>query len=210
MRFLLPPLFAVLSLQASTGSPGGTIQGTVTVKESKLKRVAGAYTGAPPRVVTPLPVVVFIEGVVAGSDPATVAAPSLSQRDTTFTPELLIVPAGTTVSFPNRDPFFHNVFSYSKAKRFDLGRYPRGEQKNVTFERAGGVSIYCEIHKWMRAGVVVVENGFNAIVQPDGSFSLPDVPPGAYKLTVWQAERGSKTVDVTVPSSGEVRVDVTL
>ena len=210
MRLVSCALLAALPFVASLRPPGGTIQGTVTIKDSKLKRVAGAYTGAPPRVVSPLPVVVFIEGAVAGSAPAAVPAPSLSQRDTTFTPELIIIPAGTTVSFPNRDPFFHNVFSYSKAKRFDLGRYPRGEQKTVTFDRAGVVSIYCEIHKWMRAGVVVVENGFSAVVQPDGSFALPGVPPGAYKLTVWQAERGSKTIDVTVPSSGEVRVDVTL
>jgi plastocyanin len=210
MRYALCTLLAALPLLVSMRSAGGTIQGTVTIKDSKLKRVAGAYTGAPPRVVAPLPVVVFIEGAVDGSAPAVVATPSLSQRDTTFTPDLLIVPAGTTVSFPNRDPFFHNVFSYSKAKRFDLGRYPRGEQKNVTFDRAGTVSIYCEIHKWMRAGVVVVENGFNAVAQPDGSFTLAGVPPGNYKLTVWQAERGSKTVDVTVPPSGDVRVDVTL
>jgi plastocyanin len=210
MRFLacLPLVVSLLS-----GAPlvtGGTINGTVTIKESKLRRVAGAYAGAPPRVVTPLPAVVFLEGAISGSAPAEAPALRLSQRDTSFTPELIIVPAGTTVSFPNGDPFFHNVFSYSKAKRFDLGRYPRGEQKNVTFDRAGAVSVYCEIHKWMRAGVVVVENAFNAIVQPDGTFTLPGVPPGTYKLTVWQAERGSKTVDVNVPASGEVRVDVSL
>ena len=210
MRSLACLLLAASLLPGSPVGRGGTISGTVTIKESKLKRVAGAYTGAPPRVVTPLPAVVFLEGAIAGSAPTELTTPRLSQRDTSFTPELIIVPAGTTVSFPNGDPFFHNVFSYSKTKRFDLGRYPRGEQKNVTFDRAGAVSVYCEIHKWMRAGVVVVENGFNAIVQPDGSFTLPGVPPGAYRLTVWQAERGSKTVDVNVPASGEVRVDVTL
>jgi hypothetical protein len=114
------------------------------------------------------------------------------------------------VAFPNRDPFFHNVFSYSKTKRFDLGRYPRGEQKTVTFDRAGTVSIFCEIHKWMRAGVVAVENGYHVVVPADGNFSLEGVPAGTYRLTAWQAERGSRTVDVTVPASGEVRVDVTL
>ena len=132
------------------------------------------------------------------------------QQDTAFAPPVLVVPVGTAVEFPNRDPFFHNVFSYSSTKRFDLGRYPRGESRTVTFDRAGIVKVYCEIHQWMRSAVVVVENPFHAEVRADGGFTIPGVPPGRYKLAVWDFDRGQRVVDVTVPAQGAARVDVSL
>jgi len=193
------------------GARLSSIEGRITLKERKLQRVAGQYAGsgsAAAREIKPLPMVVFLSG--RDPDFASAARPEMSQRDTAFAPDLVVVPVGTTVRFPNRDPFFHNVFSYSKTKRFDLGRYPRGDEKTVTFDHPGAVNVLCEIHKWMRAGIVVVENRHHVIANADGTFTLPDVAPGAYKLTVWQFERGSRTVDVTVPASGSARVDVTL
>lgn len=190
--------------------PLGGIEGRVTMKERKLQRVANPYAGAgsaAAHAVKDLPAVVFLSGRI-GSKPAAPERPSMAQRDTSFQPELLIIPVGTTVSFPNQDGFFHNVFSYSKTRRFDLGRYPRGEAKTVTFDEPGTVSVLCEIHKWMRGAIVVVENAHYAVVKADGTFTLPDVPPGSYKLTVWHGERGSRTVDVTVPASGNARIDV--
>lgn len=211
MKALLLTLLVLLPATHRASMPASGIEGRVIMKEKKLQRVASPYAGsgaANNRQVKPLPTLVFINGAV-GIRPSMAAKTVLAQRDTAFEPELLIVPVGATVSFPNQDPFFHNVFSYSKPKRFDLGRYPRGESKTVTFDQPGMVSVFCEIHKWMRAGVVVVENSHYAQVNPDGSFALPDVPPGSYKLTVWQAERGARTVDVTVPAAGAARVDVT-
>jgi hypothetical protein len=93
---------------------------------------------------------------------------------------------GTVVRFPNADEFFHSVFSYSKAKRFDLGRYPTGQSKEEVFDKKGLVEIRCDIHKHMRAYVHVVDNPYFAICAEDGSYSIPNVPPGKYTLVAWK------------------------
>lgn len=208
LTLLLVAALTSVSTRPVTVASG--IEGRVVMKERKLQRIANPYAGAGPAAhdVKDLPAIVYLNGQV-GRAPSALDRPLMAQRDTSFQPELLVVPVGTAVSFPNQDPFFHNVFSYSKAKRFDLGRYPKGEAKTITFNQAGTITVLCEIHKWMRGGIVVVENSHYATVKPDGSFSLPNVPAGTYKLTVWHAERGSRTVDVTVPASGNARVDVT-
>lgn len=199
-----------------TASPGGdaawfagTIEGTVTAPARAARRVANPYApGSAPRDVPPVPMVAFLEGAVGGGGPARGAArPRLAQEDTMFQPTLLIVPAGATVDFPNRDPFFHNVFSYSSVKRFDLGRFPRGESRPVTFDRAGAVKVFCEIHRWMRAAVVVVENPYHAEVR-NGRFTLPNVPAGRYRVSVWDFDRGKRTVTVEVPAQGTARAAV--
>src|SRR5206468_4315540 len=104
------------------------------------QRVANPYAGlgVAARTVAPVPMVAFLEGEVAGGRAGPPARhPRLAQHDTSFAPPLVVVPVGTTVDFANEDPFFHNVFSYSTPKRFDLGRYPRGESRPVTFDRVG-------------------------------------------------------------------------
>src|SRR5690606_21893875 len=117
-------------------------------------------------------------GPVPGAPPAGSARVEMTQRDTAFTPPLVVVRAGGTVSFPNGDPFFHNVFSYSSAMRFDLGRYPQGETKTVTFPEPGIVEVFCEVHEFMRGAVVVTENPYNAVVGEDGHFRIAGVPEG--------------------------------
>jgi len=189
----------------------GGIVGHVTVRQLPTI-VANRYAGggAAPREVAAVPALVFLEGPIAGADAPAALHVEMAQRDTAFRPDALVVPVGSTVRFLNEDKFFHNVFSYSKTKRFDLGRYPKGEAKSVVFDKAGPVAVFCEIHKWMRGAILVVENPYYATVQPDGSFSLPNVPPGKYKLSVWHAERGKKDYDVVVPASGTVRIDATI
>lgn len=213
LPFLAAALWAAFSSfgHASLQAAGG-IQGHVTVRQLPT-RVANRYAGADgvgARSVEPLPAIVFIEGPVNGAGNASAHSPQMAQRDTSFQPAILVVPVGTTVRFPNEDKFFHNVFSYSKTKRFDLGRYPRGESKDVTFDKAGPVAVFCEIHKWMRGAILVVENPFYAVVQPDGSFTIPNVPPGKYRVAVWHAERGKKMFEVTVPQNGTARIDATI
>jgi hypothetical protein len=110
------------------------------------------------------------------------------------------------VAFPNRDPFFHNVFSYSGAARFDLGRYPEGESKSVTFREPGIVRVYCEVHDFMRAAVIVTENPYHARPDAEGRFRIPGVPPGTYTLVGWHADQGTVTEEVTVSEGGRVEV----
>lgn len=207
---IVTAMLAVLSwFGLSQPSANGIIEGKVTIRQLP-KRIGAEYPGqgAGAHNVQTLPVVVFLSGNL-GAAPGAPATPTMAQRDTSFQPSLLIIPKSTTVRFPNEDKFFHNVFSYSKPKRFDLGRYPKGEAKSVTFDEAGGVTVLCEIHKWMRGGIVVVENKYYDTVDEAGSFRIPDVPPGKYQLVVWHAERGRKTFDVTVPAAGSARVDAT-
>jgi hypothetical protein len=134
----------------------------------------------------------------------------MAQQDTSFTPAVLVVPPGAEVSFPNRDPFFHNVFSYSSTQRFDLGRYPRGEAKTVRFDEPGVVKIYCEVHESMRAAVIVTENPFHAVLGPDGSFRLEGVPAGVHRLVVWHVDEGTTSQEVRVPEGGTARVELTI
>ena len=114
---------------------------------------------------------------------ATFVSPALEWPHTYL---YLAVPVGATVEFPNLDPFFHNVFSYSKTKRFDLGRYPAGNSESVTFDKPGIVSIFCEIHYSMRAYVHVLDTPYFAVSDDERHFEIDDVEPGEYVLHVWQ------------------------
>lgn len=187
----------------------GSIEGRITVRQLP-DRVGARYAGAggsASHKIVPLPAVVFVEGALAGHPARVSREPQMSQRDTAFQPHLLAVPAGTSVRFPNDDKFFHNVFSYSKTKRFDLGRYPKGEAKTVTFDSPGAVAVFCEIHKWMRGAIVVLSNPFYATVRDDDSFTIPDVPAGTHKVSVWHPERGLKSFTVTVPANGVAKLN---
>lgn len=205
----LPPRAHAQSASAETG----TIEGTVTLVERPPRRTLDRYAGGSPasRTLQQVPVVAYIEGTLPGDPPgAPPAGVQVAQRDTAFLPPLLVVPVGTTVAFPNRDPFFHNVISFSPAKRFDLGRYPRGESKSVDFDKPGVVRIYCEVHQFMRAAVLVVENPHHAIVGADGRFTLRGVPAGRHRLVIWDAERKPGEVNVMVTAGGVSRVSVSL
>ena len=114
------------------------------------------------------------------------------------------------MEFPNGDPFFHNVFSYSQVQRFDLGRYPLGESKAVTFDQPGIVKVYCEVHDFMRAVVLVLEGSHRAVVEEDGSFAIAGVPPGDYELVTWHADLNEQTMPVTIRAGETARVEVVL
>jgi hypothetical protein len=195
--------------QALEPDATGRIEGEVRLSEAPARRTAERYAGAVPaaeRAVQRLPAVVYLEGGPGPTPPA--GRPRLAQRDTMFVPGALVVQVGTTVDFPNGDPFFHNVFSYSKAKRFDLGRYPQGEAKQVRFETPGIVKVYCEVHRSMRALIVVVESPFHAVVDEQGRFTIDGVPPGRYTLVVVDADRGTRQTAVTVTARGTANVTV--
>ncbi len=125
----------------------------------------------------------------------------LDQLDFTFIPHILPIQTGTTVDFYNLDAVFHNVFSFSKPKRFDLGRYPKGSFKSVTFDKRGLIKVFCEIHSDMSAYVLVVETPYIAIAGNDGAFTLADVPPGDYYLKVWQERGDAYQAEVKIPDA---------
>lgn len=130
----------------------------------------------------------------------------LDQRQETFVPYVLPVFVGTTVSFPNNDPFYHNVFSLSKAARFDLGRYPMGRSKTVRFDRPGIVRVFCEIHSHMSAFVLVLSHRYFAATEPGGRYRIEGVPPGDYDVVVWTdgEERARKWVRVAPGNTAEL------
>ena len=109
----------------------------------------------------------------------------LLQKNKQFLPHLLVVPTGTSVEFPNMDPFFHNVFSLFNGKRFDLGLYEAGSHRSVTFDREGISYIFCNIHPEMAAIVITLNSPWFAISDDSGSVVIRDVPPGRYRLHMW-------------------------
>jgi plastocyanin len=147
-------------------------------------------------------VVVSLPDLVAAQPPARGVRPQMRQIEQSFQPRVLAVQAGTTVDFPNLDPIFHNAFSYSKAKRFDLGKYGQGKSAHVTFDKPGVVQIFCDIHSNMSAWIYVVTTSH--VVQPDatGAFTLRDVPAGVHRLEVWHPERGTQHHTVHVTDAG--------
>lgn len=110
---------------------------------------------------------------------------TLLQKNKTFSPHVLVVPPGSTVDFPNHDPFFHNVFSLFEGKRFDLGLYESGATRSVKFDRTGVSYIFCNIHPQMNAIVISLETPYYAIVGSSGEANIANVQPGQYLMQVW-------------------------
>jgi len=140
-------------------------------------------------------VAVYLEG--GPKSPATeFPRVSIEQRDRRFVPDLVVIPAGATIAFPNFDPIFHNVFSLSKAKSFDLGNYREGQSRLVTFPTPGLVAVYCHLHSNMAASIVVSPSRWAERVDRDGIFSLKDIPAGTYTVVAWHKTAGTfrKTV----------------
>ena len=145
-------------------------------------------------------VVIYLEG--AGLHPGAPTQAKLAQKNRQFEPSIVVVPVGSTVSFPNADVIFHNVFSLSKAKPFDLGFYPAGETRSVRFDRPGIVQVYCHLHADMSAAILVLPNSSWTRPGLDGSFSLSGVPDGDYQLIAWHRSAGFFRRRITV-SGGE-------
>ncbi len=175
------PALAQAPAQAGTGT--GTVRGRVRVTaEGKPADAAG--------------VLVYVTGF---EEPPPGDIPELRQRGRQFQPALLAITAGQSVAFPNGDAFFHNVFSLSPARRFDLGQFREGESKVKVFPRPGIVEVYCNIHPDMAATILVLPNRRHATTGPDGSFVLEGLPPGTFTLFAYHrlADRPAK-IEVTV------------
>lgn len=155
----------------------------------------------------PLQAVVYLEGDFPKEKEAARTV-EMGQRKFQFQHTVLPVQKGTKVLFPNHDDDYHNVFSYSKPKRFDLGRYRKEEQPpGQVFDKPGVVKLFCEIHEHMRATILVLETPYFTKVNADGSYKLENVPAGKYLLKVWLDEKTILEKPVEVKEGEMLKVD---
>jgi plastocyanin len=134
----------------------------------------------------------------------------MDQRNETFVPHLLAVMTGTTVDFPNSDRIYHNVFSLSKARTFDLGRYAVGRSKSIRFERPGIVRVFCDIHSHMSAFILVFNHPFFAITDTDGRYRIDSVPPGNYNAIAWNEGVASAPKPIVVADGATAELEFVL
>ena len=219
MKFpgIISGLLLVLSLHAAD------IEGTIVIRKQLTKRRVTAavplYQRGPGAGLTadaeedPLAaerarVAVWLEGpeLKPGGDDAWTGA-RIEQKDRRFIPEIIVIPSGATVSFPNLDPIFHNVFSLSGARAFDLGNYPKGETRTVAFPTAGIVYLNCHLHSNMAATIVVTPNRWNTLGDRSGKFVLKDVPPGEYTAVAWHKAAGFFRHRVRVTDGNDAKTE---
>jgi plastocyanin len=177
----------LLALPAALGfaqSPIATDRKAAEVTGQVELRMAssGHFADASEVVVWLVPTAASLQKVSATSQKAHYR---LVQRNKRFEPNLLVIPVGSVVDFPNADPWFHNVFSLYRGKRFDLGLYQAGAQRSVKFDRIGPSYLFCNIHPEMTGVVLVVDSDFFGITDKAGRYSIADVPPGRYIVHVW-------------------------
>jgi plastocyanin len=126
----------------------------------------------------------------------------MDQRNEAFAPHVLAVDIGSSVEFPNNDRTFHNVFSLSKTRKFDLGRYGQGKSKTVRFERPGVVRVFCDIHSHMNAFILVFNHPFHDTADASGRYRIDGIPPGTYTVNAWHDGAVRDTRTVTIPPAG--------
>jgi plastocyanin len=171
LRWLISFSLVAVELSASVT---GTVE--LTGQKSQASRKRKDFSG----------VVVWLEPAGNGHASAPPAhRVEMVQKDKKFTPHVLAIPVGTQVDFPNFDPIFHNAFSSFSAQPFDVGLYPPGTSRSVTFRREGTVRVFCNIHQTMSAIIVVVKTPWYAVTNAQGGFQIAGVPPGEYRLRVF-------------------------
>lgn len=169
--------------------PGADLTGRVEILDKDKKHTPGANS------------VVWIPGLTVPT-PATTVMPEMASQDKRFAPHILAVAAGTEVSFPNRDPIFHNVFSLTPENKFDLGLYRKGAAKSVRLTTPALVRIYCNIHADMAAFVMVLDKAQFVITEADGGYRLPAIPAGQYEVHAWNERTGEQAQTIAIASGG--------
>jgi plastocyanin len=201
------------------------IRGTITVKQ-KLTRPGitapvslyergpavelGHDPGYDPLAEERARVVIWLEsagtGRTAAQSPRALPG-NMRQVNRRFDPDIVVISAGGSVTFPNMDPIFHNVFSLSKPKSFDLGNYPKGDTRTVTFPKPGIVFVNCRLHPNMAGVVVVTPNQWYAKADRDGQYAIGDVPAGAYTVVAWHKKTGYIRREISVAEGRDAIVD---
>jgi plastocyanin len=204
---ILAIAFAARSTQAQV-----VIEGTVQLPKPSVDRglnqryatnsdVAMAPTNPPAAVV-------YLEGDFHAQATATKSPAQVAQKNIAFAPDLLPILVGSAVEFPNMDETYHNVFSYSKTKRFDLGRYRKDEKPTVVvFDKPGAVTIHCEIHERMRGTILVLETPHFQKTDTAGRYRLENLPAGSYVLKAWVAGDDVRQRPVELKAGMTLHVD---
>ncbi len=143
-------------------------------------------------------VVIYLVGKGLESPSENTTPARMNQKNTTFIPHVLPVLKGTVVDFVNEDRVYHNVFSLSSVKRFDIGRRPTGEVVPERFDKTGVAEIFCDIHSYMSAFIVVLANPFFTKPNADGFFKIANIPPGTYTMKVWHERLHCPDQSVTI------------
>lgn len=221
MRHLLSALSVVGLLappQPPTQEPG-TITGSVKLT-SKVRGNPLATAAYAPRAVgdyrpPPTPeiqnVLVYLKDRDGHAHAAGLPqAREIVQRHEAFLPRVLAVTTGSTVSFPNDDNLYHNVFSLSAAATFDLGRFPKGQSRSRQFKRPGLVKVYCHIHSQMSASILVLNHSYFTVPSQEGRFQIADVPAGRHTVVGWHERVGERSVTVDVPAGSAAAVELSL
>lgn len=181
----------VASRRPSTAYPTRAVTAANLAPASEVRHVVVFLKDAPPR-------------------PVAATRAEIRQRDETFVPRVVAVPVGSEVTFPNDDPIYHNVFSLSRVRNFNLGRYPKGKTRTVRFDRPGVVRVFCDIHSHMTATVMVFNHPWFAVPDDDGRFELPNLPAGQREITAWHERLGDTTVPVRVEVGQTVSMEFVL
>ncbi len=177
--------------------PPGRVAGRITILEKDNKPSPDLGSA-----------VLYLESPGPAAPPATF---DITINEKVYRPRVVVAPAGSTVRFPNTDPFNHNVFSVSEPNQFDLGLYGRGQTRSFTFTQPGLVRVYCNVHPRMVAYVVVTANRYSAQPTADGSFAIDGVPLGRYTLHVWHERIAAEVIkEITVTAAGAADLQITL
>ena len=210
---------AALALLCAAGKDARAQRPPVDIKVEFIQ-AAAAKKQASTRSVDPSNIAVWLIPLDPGAErsASTAAAklvPKLVQSNKAFEPHMLVIHVGTVVGFPNKDPFFHNVFSLFDGRRFDLGLYEAGSAKSVRFDRSGVSMLFCNIHPQMSAVVVTVDTPYYGVSDAEGRISIHEVPDGRYQLQVW-SERSTPdslklaerviTISATTRDFGPIRI----
>ncbi len=202
--------------RATIAARSGIIAGRVELRRTPLPParrpgVADLGSAAVQPSAEPQMSVVYLETAPRGAfeqDEPGIAV--MDQRSETFVPHVLAITTGTTVRFPNSDRIYHNVFSLSKTRPFDLGRYAVGRSKSVRFDRPGIVRVFCDIHSHMSAFILVFSHPFFAVTDPSGHYRIDNVPPGSYTLVAWNEGVAAESRAVVVADGRTTEADFTL
>jgi plastocyanin len=201
---------------SGAGAPAGSLRGRVEIRRvpaAPERRPGISDLNTPPA--RDLPdrrrAVVYLESAPRGAfEDREPQRARMDQRNETFLPNVLPITVGSVVDFPNNDSTYHNVFSLSRVKRFDLGRYAQGRSKWVRFDRPGIVRVFCDIHSHMSAFIIVFNHRYFATTDDEGRYRIDGIPPGTYSVAAWHDGANRDTRTVTIPESGSVELDFVL